>query len=107
MPSFASWLKINAGKDFSQVVEKVVMAFGWGKADAFIGGNAVWVESDGRPIITCPGNACDFAVYPDGVDLGESYPKEMHSHNVDTPTQQLSLLYGLACLHDLARADGA
>lgn len=54
--------------------------------------------------LNCPGNACGLGRPADG----ELYPGrgyELRSHNVDFLFQQLTLLMGLAAIHDLARAD--
>lgn len=58
---------------------------------------------DGRFLLGCFGNACDLSVYPEGVN-GDNYPFEFSSHNLDMPSQQLTLIAGLAQLCALARA---
>ena len=61
---------------------------------------------NGRLIMDCPGDAC-------GVNPSEDYGGEKEEtgykfscHNVDSPMQQLTLLAGLAALHDEARRAG-
>ncbi len=57
-----------------------------------------WIE------LHVPGNACDLSPYSySDESLDRGY--QLHPHNVDNSIQQLTLLAGLACLHDLARAD--
>lgn len=57
----------------------------------------------GRLIMDCPGDAC--GVYPnEWVEEDNGY--KFACHNVDSPMQQLTLLAGLAALHDEARKAG-
>jgi len=62
------------------------------------------VVYSGGLTLAVPGMACDFCGYPMDVEPGAGHV--MNSHNVDNPIQQLSLLYGLAAVHDLAREAG-
>lgn len=59
------------------------------------------VSSDGRFTLACLGNACDVAMYPDGKPHSPEYPFRFGCHNLDGPTQQLTLLTGLAALFQL------
>lgn len=62
------------------------------------------IRDDGRFMLGCFGNACDIAIYPDnddGAETDEAY-SEYSCHNLDCSTQQLTLLAGLAALHDVA-----
>lgn len=62
------------------------------------------VGEKGSFFISCIGNACDVGTY----EWWESESGEGHElacHNLDSPLQQLSLLAGLAKMHDLARRD--
>ncbi len=61
------------------------------------------IVEDGRFLLGCFGNACDLSVYPEGV-IGDDHPFEFSSHNLDMPSQQLTLIAGLAQLCALARA---
>ena len=60
---------------------------------------------NGRLIMDCPGNAC--GINPDE-EWGEKDDRgyKFSGHNVDNPMQQLTLLAGLAALHDEARKAG-
>ena len=58
-----------------------------------------WVKMD------CPGDAC--GLDPDSDDPGLDKGYTLSSHNTDTPLQQLTLLIGVARMHELARKDGA
>lgn len=59
---------------------------------------------DGRFILTCPGNACDVAMYFDSrCDPEEPEEVRFSCHNLDQPRQQLTLVAGLAKLCELAR----
>lgn len=54
--------------------------------------------------VGCPGNACGLNPTSQGVtEKGKGY--EFACHNVDTPAQQITLLAGLAALHDKARKE--
>lgn len=55
-------------------------------------------NEDGWLNITCPGNGCGLNPGSLGIDPGRGY--EFSSHNVDSPHQQLTLLAGLAALHE-------
>lgn len=58
-------------------------------------------DENGWLNVSCPGNACGLHPSSGLVSRGEGY--EFSSHNVDSPAQQLTLLAGLAALHDKAR----
>lgn len=62
------------------------------------------ISSDGRFVLTCPGDACDLAIYPDQI-RGDHLSVRFSCHNLDDPIQQLTLLAGLARLCELARKD--
>lgn len=64
------------------------------------------LHASGRFLLECPGNACDVAIYPDN-DYGPNHecPTTISCHNLDWARQQLTLLAGLAALHQLAEAD--
>ncbi len=61
------------------------------------------ISDVGGVMLDCPGNAT--GIYPEScykIDIGkEGY--SLTCHNLDTPMQQLTLLAGLAALHDLVR----
>ncbi len=62
------------------------------------------VDSKGGWLNTsCPGDACGLHPGHDALHDGHGY--EFSSHNVDTPMQQITLLAGLAALHDRARKE--
>ncbi len=52
-------------------------------------------------VMDVPGNAC--GIYVDGSDLNKGPGWDIHSHNVDSPIQQLSLLSGLCAILRLVR----
>lgn len=58
---------------------------------------------DGALHASCPGNGCGFDPHYHGIRPEQGY--KIMSHNVDTPMQQLTLLAGLAVLHDLVRKE--
>lgn len=53
--------------------------------------------------VSCPGDACELHPGYRGIEPSRGY--EFSSHNVDNPHQQLTLLAGLAALHDQVDAD--
>lgn len=59
---------------------------------------------NGRLIMDCPGDACD--IHPETWREGDDEGYSFSCHNVDTPMQQLTLIAGLAALHDEARKAG-
>lgn len=58
-------------------------------------------KGEGRFITSCPGDACGLNPADWYDHKGEGY--RFSCHNVDSPLQQITLLAGLAKLHDLAR----
>jgi len=62
--------------------------------------SASYVEN-GRFIINCPGDAT--GLHPSDWYDDKDHGFEFSCHNVDTPTQQLTLLVGLAALHDIVK----
>lgn len=53
--------------------------------------------------VDCPGNAC--GLNPSSGRMGKGYGYNFSPHNTDSPLQQLTLLAGLAALHDKARRE--
>jgi hypothetical protein len=53
--------------------------------------------------VSCPGDACGLNPVHMGPKKGKGY--DFSCHNVDTPVQQITLLAGLAALHDKARKE--
>jgi len=62
-------------------------------------------ETNGYFYLDCPGDAC--GIYPSFSSSfsSEKQAYEFSSHNVDTPAQLITLIAGLAKLHDLARQE--
>jgi hypothetical protein len=67
--------------------------------------NSGVMSQDGRFILSCFGNACDIAIYPDIFMHEELEYVQFSCHNLDSADQQLTLLAGLAKLLELARKD--
>jgi hypothetical protein len=62
--------------------------------------------NEGFLIVDCPGNACGLNPTSFNSFYGEkNNGYEFSCHNVDTPAQQLTLLAGLAALHDKVRLE--
>ena len=57
---------------------------------------------NGRFYLRTIGNACDISTL-DGEHRQPGEGHELGCHNLDTPIQQLSLLAGLATMHELAQ----
>lgn len=64
---------------------------------AQINGESGWLN------VSCPGQAC--GLNPAHEPRGDGFGYDFSPHNVDSPMQQLTLLAGLAALHDAARKD--
>lgn len=65
-------------------------------------GCKVFITGTGRISLRCPGDACDVSIYPEGGELDGTSPVRFDCHNLDAACQQITLLCGLAALHDLA-----
>ncbi|MDO8498232.1 MAG: hypothetical protein Q7S44_00355 [bacterium] len=103
------WLSRYAGSNTLPEVTRAMMAtydqmFGLKDLDEYC--FQMIIREDGALMMDCPGNAS--GLHPDhqainGIDRGYGY--ELACHNVDSPAQQLTLLAGLAALHDKARKE--
>jgi hypothetical protein len=63
-----------------------------------------YIHDGGRITLDCPGDACGIYIPPEGT-WREGRGREFSCHNVDGPMQQITLLAGLAALHDKARRE--
>ena len=63
-----------------------------------------WIHDGGRLTLDCPGNACGIYIPPEST-WREDRGRKFSCHNVDIPMQQITLLAGLAALHDKARRE--
>lgn len=61
------------------------------------------IKDKGGLIASCPGEGC--GIYPVDWNFREGRGYRFTSHNVNNPAQQLTLLAGLAALHDIARRE--
>ena len=80
--------------------KKIFGAFRFGEEHYF------WakIESDnGQLNVNCPGDACGLYLADSFFRDGKGY--KFSCHNVDNPMQQITLLAGLAALHDKARRE--
>lgn len=63
------------------------------------------IDEKGLFYIECPGtNSCSI-FHDQAWDIGEGKGYNFTNHNIDTPLQQLTLVAGLAVLHDYARRE--
>ncbi|MCK4783836.1 MAG: hypothetical protein KAV87_08815 [Desulfobacteraceae bacterium] len=106
--SLCQWLSsFELNTEIPEMVQAMQLAYGYmmdGLSDydrrhfrAVVAHKGGWLNID------CPGTAC--GLYPSRgfVKEGEGY--EFCDHNVDNPMQQITLLAGLAALHDRARKE--
>jgi hypothetical protein len=69
-------------------------------------GLTAYLKEKGSFFFDCPGNAT--SVFTDEWwDVGENRGHTLASHNLDSPLQQVTLLAGLAALHDLVDKDSS
>ncbi len=107
-PALCDWFrKIGIGS-IDEIVKAMKTAYDW--MQGFRNESAIFSfyasidYPNGWLNIHCPGNACGLNPCHNAVHNTGGY--EFADHNVDTPFQQLTLLAGLATLHDKARTDG-
>lgn len=63
-----------------------------------------YINRDGRFMLSCFGNSCEVAIYPDLLHGKiDEYPVQFGCHNLDNAHQQVTLIAGLAKLCELAR----
>lgn len=96
----------SSGSDIPEVVAAMRLTYDCmlgnmlGKKSTDLRFSARVASKGGWLNISCPGNGC--GLHPtENPQPNHGY--DFHSHNVDTPIQQLTLLSGLAALHDRAR----
>ncbi len=105
-PSLVRWLVANP--DLSSVERAMRETFGHclgTSEDGFMSRFRVW-NRNGWLILDCPGDACGIHPSEQYSDSGVRGGYDFSCHNVDSPVQQLTLLAGLAALHDEARRAG-
>lgn len=100
------WLSLHSGHDSIPEATQAMMAahdkmFTLRDFDKHAFKLMVW--EDGALMMDCPGNAC--GIHPDHHFRGEGEGYEFNCHNVDSSAQQLTLLVGLAAIHDKARKE--
>ncbi|MBU0620118.1 hypothetical protein KJ992_01065 [Patescibacteria group bacterium] len=101
------WLQCNDHKIIA-ICEAVKNAYEYmyGSKYQYPGDNfRLRVDKTGWFIMDCPGGRC--GIYPTQntmFKLSQNSGYDFTSHNVDNPMQQLSILAGLAALHDQVRA---
>ncbi|MCX6731489.1 MAG: hypothetical protein NTX55_00665, partial [Candidatus Parcubacteria bacterium] len=104
-----NWLSAlgNERTEITDMTQAMIVAYTHMMGDKFLSCHDFWavVENQrGWLNVNCPGNAC--GLNPScGHEwkYGDGY--EFTCHNVDSPVQQLTLLAGLAALHDRARRE--
>jgi len=101
--ALCNWLRMVGQTNFPEVVEAMKNAYrqmySLNRLSGYYFGAT---NNDGWLVIDCPGNAC--GIYPsDGFTRGKGC--EFTCHNLDTSVQQITLIAGLAALHDRARKE--
>lgn len=100
------WLSVYSGHNTIPEATKAMMTahdkmFGLKRFDIHSFKIMVW--EDGGLLIDCPGDAC--GVHPNSHERRAGRGYELTCHNVDSPAQQLTLITGLAAIHDRARKE--
>jgi hypothetical protein len=109
-PSFSYWLKASEEDQrvCLLVIEAMKKAYDrmWGIEGYDSYDFRADLKSGGGLCTSCPGDAC--GIHPSSwSSVGQDDTGyEFSCHNTDTFLQQITLLSGLACLHDLARKAG-
>lgn len=104
---FMKWLsEFRVGEEFDEAVYAMRETYGF-----FFGDNRnMWASCFstrllylGYLVLDCPGDAC--GIHPNHHGNTPDHGCEFTCHNLDTAAQQLTLLAGLAALHDRARKE--
>lgn len=110
-PAFADWVdRIHTERSRIPVIEEAMWR-AWNAISAyrvrkergpnpFMGFSSRFGEN-GSFFLSCLGNACDIST-TEWWEREAGMGHELGCHNLDSPIQQLSLLAGLAALHDIA-----
>ena len=106
---FVKWLSSLSRNSIPEMIQAMKIAYnrmlGLRKFDQFHFRASVDFES-GWLNVDCPGNSCGLnPAHGAGYDMERGLGYEFDCHNVDTPMQQITLLAGLAALHDRARKE--
>ncbi|HZS43200.1 MAG TPA: hypothetical protein VFA52_03225 [Candidatus Paceibacterota bacterium] len=102
--SLCSWLGSRAGLHLPEVEKAMYKAYVEMMTDAYVDDyrfRATVESADGWLNISCPGDGC--GLHPADGWLRKGHGYEWACHNVDHAGQQLTLIAGLAALHDQAR----
>jgi len=101
-----NWLASRAEHNLPEVTQATQTAYYRMFSRAYRFGNHYFSASSGERgefIIHCPGNACSINPTNWYEHKGEGY--NFGCHNVDSEAQQITLIVGLAALHDKARKE--
>ncbi|MGD0977303.1 MAG: hypothetical protein ABR875_03355 [Minisyncoccia bacterium] len=101
------WLSSKVGNTLDEMIKAMMNAYGhmWELKPFDRHDFNSWVAYEGGWLnVHCPGNACGLnPSHSSGPDRGRGY--QFSCHNVDSTLQQITLLAGLAALHDQARKE--
>jgi len=96
------WMSEKVGRNIPEMVGAMSTAYEHmlGPGSAKYGPFRASVDYEGGWLnVYCPGDACGLNPDSNGLE-GDGRGYEFSCHNVDSPAQQLTLLAGLAALHD-------
>lgn len=110
-PAFVRWISENANdpaieKKAVAAMERVWVTLGKirHREHQRHNGFSAKLKPSGLFYLQCPGDTCEVGTYP-GMHTDPDGGKQISCQNLDTPNQQLSLMAGLARLHELADQD--
>lgn len=103
---FRMWLSSYSGRNtMPEALRSMMLAYG--QMVGLHSPDKFYFETrlgeNGGLILNCPGNACGILPAYNSMSEGRGY--ELTCHNVDNYVQQLTLIAGLAVLHDIARKE--
>lgn len=98
-PILVRWLKKHQGR-ITEIEDAMRKAYIRMLRRDYLDSLSFRASTDGRGwfLVSCPGDAC--GLHPTDHYMRDGYGFQFSSHNVDNPAQQLTLLAGLATLHD-------
>ena len=109
-PTFVRWLEtFEMGHDFSEIIASMIsvhdLFYKTNKYERHEFKARIGELKKGYLILSCPGtNCCQISPCDSSWDKDEGY--DFGYHNIDHSYQQLTLIAGLAALHDKARRAG-
>jgi hypothetical protein len=105
-PPMRKWLREMSNRAAAEKKIAAAMRTAWkavAEPDLVEFANECRVRLDGAFSLVCFGDACDVSIYPD-LDNEPNWPAptRFSCHNLDSAAQQITMLCGLAVLHEIA-----